>query len=34
MPVTVVEDKGSWVIVEADDGKHRVKRHNLERRIK
>ena len=29
VPVTVIEDRGAWVIVEAADGKHRVKRHNL-----
>jgi len=32
IPVTVVKDKGSWVVVLAEDGEHRVKRHNLERR--
>ena len=29
IPVTVVEDRGAWVIVEAEDGRHRVRPHNL-----
>ena len=26
--VTVIEDRGKWIVVEAADGKHRIRPHN------